>query len=65
MLSRRFGSAWTALAKLADFRAPDPGMPDAPKSWLPVAYARRRPPGRPPTRFFARPPLSTASYSTL
>jgi len=40
MLSRRFGSAWTALAKLADFRAADRGMPDVRKSWLQVEYAR-------------------------
>jgi hypothetical protein len=40
MLSRRFGKAWTVLAKLADFRAAARGFPDVSKSWLQVEYAR-------------------------
>ena len=40
MLSRRFGKAWTVLAKLADFRAAARGFPDVRKSWLQVEYAR-------------------------
>lgn len=40
MLSRRFGPAWTALVKLADFRAAARGFPDVRKSWLQVEYAR-------------------------
>lgn len=40
MLSRRFGAAWTALAKFADFRAAARGLPDVRKSWVQVEYAR-------------------------
>ena len=40
MLSRRFGKAWTALAKFADFRSAGRGLPDVRKSWLQVEYAR-------------------------
>ncbi|MFM9090877.1 MAG: hypothetical protein ACKOUK_03945 [Verrucomicrobiota bacterium] len=40
MLSRRFGPAWTALAKLADFRAAARGFPDVRKSWLQLEYTR-------------------------
>ena len=40
MLSRRFGPAWTALVKLADFRAATRGFLDVRKSWLQVEYAR-------------------------
>lgn len=40
MLSRRFGSSWTAVAKLADFRAAARGLPDVRKSWLQVEYVR-------------------------
>jgi hypothetical protein len=40
MLSRRLGPAWTALAKLADFRPAGRGLTDVRKSWLQVEYAR-------------------------
>ena len=40
MLSRQFGPAWTALAKLADFRAAARGFPDVRKCWFQVEYAR-------------------------
>lgn len=40
LLSRRFGPAWTALAKFADFRARARGLPDVRKFWFQVEYTR-------------------------
>ncbi len=40
ILSRRFGPAWTVLAKFADFRASARGFSDVRKFWLQVEYTR-------------------------
>lgn len=39
-LVRRFGAAWTAMAKYADFRRASPAFPDVRKVWLQLEFVR-------------------------